>query len=479
MLKEIEGDELPYQSTVKLVVAQSSAAAAPEEDQVSQIVMSEYKDREAGMEDDEENMPPAPDDKNKKLPSWFKGHTASSTVLSITVAGVDRTYIKRTWAKSNSAFLHGKPFRHFFREMEMYVEREKLRGYVVLGMYLNTHENFLRGFVAQCRLLPLDHVAHNTRFGDNADMVLLRILMTMCSNPRIDWIILHESTGHIERWEGTELIRGYDCAPDLAYDMEAAEQRLKEYYKEESLIYDPAKLIKRDVNPYRRKIDVEVLTDHFKFKAGEVDESDALWEHDDQAYDTLLDKVAQSDKKLIQKNLQRIKTLNEISQGLAISASASAARSKEASAVTPTRSSYRLTLAASRAEAETFDAPIKLEKAIKLEKGEDKTREELKEGGKGAEGGGRPRGKRGKGGGDKGDNIDNIDKQFKTRRGKRKKKSDDGSFVNVDGWGGDTGQYCSNAVIKLNSLFVYVRYAKQRRRKCPSRQKIRSGGTKR
>ena len=258
-------------------------------------LFSDYRFREETIEDDEEMFPEP--SLRPTIPLWFMPLVAAN-VFTIVVAGIERSYVKRSWSRRNFAFLHSKPYRLFYREVEMYKAEEKLRGYVVLGLFYAAHHRCRRVWVAQCPLLPKDRVQHEKEFGKDAKFVLLRILLTMCDNPRTDFVVLNAATSHVEIWQGTSHIRHYECDLDGTYNSGHAEHLLREHYAQHNLIYDPARLVKRIVNPAKHNL--EIVGTHESFKFDKTDDTDAMFEDDDESFMTLVSKAEAVDKNKIQ-----------------------------------------------------------------------------------------------------------------------------------------------------------------------------------
>ena len=80
-------------------------------------LFSDYRFREETIEDDEEMFPEP--SLRPTIPLWFMPLVAAN-VFTIVVAGIERSYVKRSWSRRNFAFLHSKPYRLFYREVEMY-----------------------------------------------------------------------------------------------------------------------------------------------------------------------------------------------------------------------------------------------------------------------------------------------------------------------------------------------------------------------
>jgi len=270
-------------------------------------------------EADDEDFMPLPDDEsehggnNTVYPSWwpYNNKTRPEVVLvkNPNVPGGQQVLIKRHFSEANTV-MHGgsfkyplhqlwtcrhyynllalfagkntRSFRDFYRDMEIqsHMEEEKVHNLVVFGAYANYHARFQRVYISQCAMRPR---ASSPKAGGEAPgrFILVRIYLTMCNEPRVDFWVYDTLTGEYFWWQGHEAVRHYMCEPTLPFDYRIVQGGKANPYGQalikRGIWYNPVRMVLRGCKVHDIGVDDPSLK---KFTKTGGDPTDQLWEAD-------------------------------------------------------------------------------------------------------------------------------------------------------------------------------------------------------
>lgn len=160
------------------------------------------------------------------------------------------------------------------------MEEEKVHNLIVFGAYANYHVHFQRIYISQCAMRPRSSsskVASETpgRF------ILVRIYLTMCNEPRVDFWVYDTWAREYFWWQGHEAIRHYMCEPTLPFDYNIVQGgRANPYVQaliKRGIWYNPARMVLRGCKVHDVGVDDSSLK---KFTMKEGDLTDQIWEAD-------------------------------------------------------------------------------------------------------------------------------------------------------------------------------------------------------
>ena len=157
--------------------------------------------------------------------------------------------------------------RSFYREFDTC--QEKIFGRVVLGLYVNTHKNFVKAFLARC-------VLKSNETGRN--YILVRLWLTMCANPKVELILYDTVTKQCDLHPAQSEFREYWSNPNAQYNFEESEMAYVHFITSTNLMYDASRMIlrccKKPMKSCHDFRDEELFGEN-------GDRDDAIWEAED------------------------------------------------------------------------------------------------------------------------------------------------------------------------------------------------------
>ena len=182
-------------------------------------------------------------------------------------------------------------------EINSRLQEEKPHNLIVFGAYANYHHRFRRIYLARTALVPRTNSDPAKQGERPGRFILVRIFLTMCENPRIDfWVYDTVSMVYIW-WKGHHIIRHYMSDPTISFDFGIVEGGSQSMYVASLVVrkiwYNPARMVLRGCKVADKSAhDTSLVT----FTEAEGDATDKYWEADmDIAYThtaNFLDKVS-------------------------------------------------------------------------------------------------------------------------------------------------------------------------------------------
>lgn len=195
-----------------------------------------YEGREELPEDIEDEFVPLI--AKPTYPEWFQtfaqGH--SSFHIMLPGANIELEFTLNEFPQNNIAMKQiSSSCRKWFTCPSMV---EDMKGYVVFGMYINTHVKCKWAYIAYTRLKQNDLIDGEDKEGP---FILLRCLLTMCFKPRPDFLVYSLRTLQCGIWQGHNRISKYHCDIDatLGVTIEALTASQNAFCQKGYLTYQP------------------------------------------------------------------------------------------------------------------------------------------------------------------------------------------------------------------------------------------------
>jgi hypothetical protein len=162
------------------------------------------------------------------------------------------------------------------------MDHEKPHKLIVFGAYANYHRNFRVVYLARCALSPRPGSAADAqRHEKPGRFILVRIFLTMCDEPRLDFWVYDTETRTYIWWKSQQLIREYMSDLSITFDHAIVEcGRDGAYVK--SLVaagiwYNYERMVLRGCKTWNVAKDCSSL---ITFNSEKGDPTDRLWEAD-------------------------------------------------------------------------------------------------------------------------------------------------------------------------------------------------------
>ena len=196
-----------------------------------------YEGREELPEDIEDEFVPLI--AKPTYPEWFRTlakHKVPYFKIALPGAEVDLEFTLNEFPQNNIAMTpNSRTCRKWFTCPSMV---EDMKGYVVFGMYINTHVKCKWAYIAYTRLKQNDMIDGEDKEGP---FILLRCLLTMCFKPRPDFLVYSLRTHQCGIWQGHNRISKYHCDIDatLGVTIEALTASQNTFCQKGYLTYQP------------------------------------------------------------------------------------------------------------------------------------------------------------------------------------------------------------------------------------------------
>jgi hypothetical protein len=166
-------------------------------------------------------------------------------------------------------------------EINSKLEEEKPHNLIVFGAYANYHHRRRCVYLARCALVPRPGSDPEQYHEEPGRFILVRIFLTMCDNPRIDFWVYDRLSKVYIWWKGHELFRHYMSDPSIRFDFAIVEGGSQSMYVkslvQRNIWYNPARMVLRGCKVAdKAQYDPSLVM----FTVAQGDKTDLLWEAD-------------------------------------------------------------------------------------------------------------------------------------------------------------------------------------------------------